>query len=338
MNRALSLCLVCASLVAAAGLLWRGRVYLPESLQDRTRTLAGKHSALSAGTLEDARHQAGQFKIFSRCAKRQQNAANLPLVLVHGFGVSGRYFIPLAHRLANDYPVFIPDLPGHGRSPTPAHALDIDGLAQALLDWLDALGLQGCVLVGQSMGAQIVVEAALRRPHRFAGLVLIGPTADPRAGLATHVWRLLQVAPYERLSLYWIIAVDYLRMGRRLVAECRAMLEDPVEEKLNKLMIPVLLMKGERDAVVPDKWFETLRSLIRRSCAAIIEGEGHAVQHSAPNRVAQALQPYLRDLAENKREGVTRTGGTRKEKQEGREPGSRTEFITPGSAGSASLS
>src|SRR6266540_2854322 len=65
-----------------------------------------------------------------------------PVVLVHGYGVSGSYMLPLAQSLAPSFSVFVPDLPGYGRSQRPRTPLGIADLAAALAGWLDAAGLQ----------------------------------------------------------------------------------------------------------------------------------------------------------------------------------------------------
>ena len=251
-----------------------------------------------SSVLQTACHRVGTELVFSRHAQQETQQNNLPLVLVHGFGVSGSYFISFAECMAADRAVHIPDLPGHGYSTTPSHPLDINGLAQALVDWLDVMGLKRCVLLGQSMGAQIAIEAAMRHEERFAGLILIGPTADPHAGLVRHAFRLLKVAPFERLSLFTILFRDYLRMGGRLIPECGAMLRDPVASKLERVHPPVLLLKGEYDAIVSDAWFYELRRGLGNPSELIIAGGGHAVQHSHPEEVAKALKPFLNNLDE----------------------------------------
>ena len=60
--------------------------------------------------------------------------AGPPVVLVHGLGVSGRYMVPTAVRLARHLPTYVPDLPGFGKSARPPHALGIPfrGLARIL--------------------------------------------------------------------------------------------------------------------------------------------------------------------------------------------------------------
>src|SRR5690606_3951434 len=56
-----------------------------------------------------------------------------PVVLVHGFGVSSKYFLATAERLAPTLAVYAVDLPGHGQSDTPPQPLDISQLADALI-------------------------------------------------------------------------------------------------------------------------------------------------------------------------------------------------------------
>lgn len=68
-----------------------------------------------------------------------------PIVLVHGAAVSSRHMAPTAEALAPHFPVYVPDLPGDGRSDDPPRALDAAGLADALAAWMEATGLRHCV-------------------------------------------------------------------------------------------------------------------------------------------------------------------------------------------------
>jgi 2-hydroxy-6-oxonona-2,4-dienedioate hydrolase len=88
------------------------------------------------------------------------------VVLVHGFGVSGRYMLPLAEALARWFSVFIPELPGSGRSEEPLTPLGIRGLAESLAGCMDALQLQRPAFVANSLGCQVVTEFAVRLPAR----------------------------------------------------------------------------------------------------------------------------------------------------------------------------
>src|SRR3954471_4860320 len=98
--------------------------------------------------------------------------AGATVVLVHGLAVSSRYFVPLAEQLVRTRRVLAPDLPGYGRSGSPRRALGIEELANALTEWLDLAELERAPLVGNSLGCQIAVDLAARRPGRVDSLVL----------------------------------------------------------------------------------------------------------------------------------------------------------------------
>tara|TARA_R110000796_G_scaffold115490_1_gene227589 strand:+ start:3539 stop:3904 length:366 start_codon:yes stop_codon:yes gene_type:complete len=88
--------------------------------------------------------------------------------------------MPTAKRLAaKSAAVYVPDLPGHGKSDTPESPLNMPGLANALIDWLDAMDIAQADLVGHSMGCQIASDVSFRFPTRVRRLALIGPTVDP---------------------------------------------------------------------------------------------------------------------------------------------------------------
>ena len=113
------------------------------------------------------------------------------VVLVHGLGVSGRYLVPTARLLASHGKVFVPDLPGFGRSDPPGHVLGVPELTDALLAWMDAAALTRPCLLGNSLGCQVILEAAARHPERVDRLVLLGPTMDRSVrSVAAQVFRL----------------------------------------------------------------------------------------------------------------------------------------------------
>jgi 2-hydroxy-6-oxonona-2,4-dienedioate hydrolase len=218
---------------------------------------------------------------------------------VHGWGISGSYFIPAAERLAAGFPVYVPDLPGHGRSDTPPEPLNISGLAQALLACMEAMKIERTFLVGHSMGCQIAVEVALQHPWRIDRLILIGPTPDPTARSVAEQFRCFLIgSAYERLSLTQYLVKDFTRMGRRLVPEFRFMLEDPIEDKLPKVAVSSMVVRGEKDPIAPQRWIDEAARLLRTDRVAVITGWGHAVQYSAPTQLIDAIRPFLSQVLE----------------------------------------
>jgi 2-hydroxy-6-oxonona-2,4-dienedioate hydrolase len=219
-----------------------------------------------------------------------------PVVLVHGFGVSGAYFVPVAERLSHEFDVYVPDLPGHGRSDTPDAPLDIHGLAYSLLCWLDAMGLEKVVLVGNSMGCQIVADLAMRRPERVDRLVLIGPTLDQQLRTLTRALpRLLACTRHERPTLYPLLARDYLRMINRIPHEYIAMRDDRIEAKLRRIEQPVLFIRGGDDPITSAHWLAELVRITPDCRVSVIPDEGHAAQFSAPASIIRVIAPFIRE-------------------------------------------
>lgn len=237
----------------------------------------------------------GNKRLYAHYRAGPTGKESLPVVLVHGWGVSGAYFVPTAERLATDFAVYVPDLPGHGRSDMPEAPLDVPGLARALVEWMDVMGIQRAALVGHSMGCQTVVEAAVRFPSRVERLALIGPTTDPAARNApVQLLRAAYACSFERPGLVKHIVTDYVRMGWRLIPEALAMLNDPIEEKLPGITQPVLLVRGQRDMIAPQRWLDQVARLAGAQRVAVIPGWGHSINYSAADKLVAVLLPFLR--------------------------------------------
>ena len=182
------------------------------------------------------------------------------VVLLHGFGVSGRYYLPLATRLARDFAVHVPELPGHGESSRPPRALDVRAQADVLDAWLVASGLpDGLVIVANSLGCQVAAALCVQRPVLARSLVFIGPTLDPgNRQLGVLFARVVGTALFERLSLPGLLLLDYAHMGvRRVAQELRHMLADRIERHLPLVTAPTLVLRGSLDFVVPADWPHT---------------------------------------------------------------------------------
>ena len=231
----------------------------------------------------------------ARVSVNRVAAGEPPIVLVHGLGVSNRYMMPTARRLAPRFPVFAPDLPGFGSSERPNRVLSVSELAGSLARWLQAMALERAVLLGNSLGCQIIVDLAIRYPERVGWVVLVGPTGDPAAAsLLRQFGRLLLDIPREPLLLDLIQAWAYLRAGpRRTFHTARAMVRDPIEAKLPLVRQPALVVRGGRDPIVPQRWAEEVTRLLPRGRLVVVPGAAHAVNYNAPTALVDAVCDFL---------------------------------------------
>ncbi|WEB39177.1 alpha/beta hydrolase [Streptomyces yunnanensis] len=222
------------------------------------------------------------------------------IVLIHGLGLSGRYFTPIARRLAaRGHTVVVPDLPGNARPRASVRATpDVQELAAMLGRWHTAVGIGQCVLVAHSAGCQVSSAFAARNPQLVARMVLTGPAPDPDVPSAwRQLWRLLADAPREPLPLLFLVIRDYLRTGPlRFLSALRRALSDaegPFEARLSVISAPTLVIRGSSDTLASAEWTERAAALLERGRAIVVSGAGHAVHFRKPQIVAALIEDFL---------------------------------------------
>jgi 2-hydroxy-6-oxonona-2,4-dienedioate hydrolase len=217
------------------------------------------------------------------------------IVLVHGLGVSGRYMLPLAQRLAACCRVYVPDLPGFGKSAGPSRSLAIPELTDALAAWVGALRLPAAAFLANSVGCQVTVDLATRYPELIDRAILIGPTVDPRGRtFLRQVGRALLDLPRESLSLWPILFRDYLAAGPvRTLMTLRHALKDRVECKLRRVQVPTLVMRGSGDTIVPQRWSREMCRRLPQAELVVVPNAAHAAHFSEPDVVARAVLVFL---------------------------------------------
>ena len=190
-------------------------------------------------------------------------------------------------------------LPGYGERATRAADLRPAALAEMLLDrWCppDAT----VVLAGHSAGCQIVAEAARRRPDRVAGLVLVGPTTDPRArSWSSLARRWLATARHESVGEVPTLLRQYARTGLWTMARAMdAARRDDVRESVRGSRCPVLVVRGPRDRICPADWAGDLAELAghpagnRQSRSVTLAAGAHMVPLTHGPLVARELERF----------------------------------------------
>ena len=218
-----------------------------------------------------------------------------PVVLVHGIGMSGEYFLPFADELSAHYDVYVLDLPGYGTTPTPDRALSVPELAEVLAEVIDALGVAAPVVIGHSMGCQVVANALAAHPDLCRGYMLIGPTVDPAARSRRALfWRLLRDTLRELPSTNLVVFRNYVRMGLlRYLATLRSMLADRLEDTITRCTAPGAVVRGTRDPIAPRSWAARLAGAAPQARLIEVPGAPHALQHHRPRDLAAACVPVL---------------------------------------------
>lgn len=225
---------------------------------------------------------------------RGRGAAGGPtFVLVHGIGVSSRYFERLVPALAEEGRVVAVDLPGFGkaRNLRRVRGFSIEDFADAVAFALDGLGVADAVIVGHSMGTQVAIALAGRRPDLVQGLALLGPVMAPQDRNALKAGLLLGIDIFrEDARGNRIVIGDYLHCGLRwYLATLPAMLGFETERELERCRVPVVVIRGGRDPIARDPWVQQLAAS-SGGTGTSVPGVAHLVMHGAPWRTAALIR------------------------------------------------
>ena len=210
-----------------------------------------------------------------------------PLVFLHG--ASGAPVImPFMEKLASRFDVLVPEHPGYGQSDEPEWLENIHDMAYFYLDFLKQLDLKETTIVGSSMGGWIAMEMAVRDTSSMKALVLSSPVGVAAPGVRTADTFLM---PPEELvrNLFFDPKLAEARLAQpedidislknrhttaRLAWEPRY--HDPFLPKwLHRIDVPVKLVWGREDRIVPAGLSQELKRLIPRAEIHILENCGH---------------------------------------------------------------
>ena len=246
-----------------------------------------------------------------------------PVVLVHGWGASAFAWREAIEALsAAGWRVVAPDLRGHGFSEKPddERLFTSDAMVEHVLAIMDAAGVRRAPLVGHSLGGEIAVGVALRAPERVSRLALIAPVGLGHVLLAA-VGRALTPRPLTRVMTRllgrWAVRVAMFfastRYGwerevieqhaaplshRGFAAATRHLLHGALwkrrtDAELASLRMPVLVVVGTRDHLVPTRDAEDWGTLLPDARVVRVKGAGHVLPEEAADRVNPLLVEFL---------------------------------------------
>ncbi len=217
------------------------------------------------------------------------------LIHLHGFGISGSYLLPTADLLAAEFPTCVPDLPGYGRSPKPEHVYGIPELAQSVIGFMDALGIERAWLVGNSMGCIVAIETANEAPDRIEAVVLVSPAGGQNnRPIFKGVGQLAIDSVREPVRMYRIALPDYLRFG--MINAGRLfwrMIHYPTVDRFQETTTPALVVIGRRDPLVNGARILEGTASNPQIRVEYIDDAAHAINYSHPEVLAKLIRDFL---------------------------------------------
>ena len=210
-----------------------------------------------------------------------------PLLLLHGNGEDGTYFVHQVEEFSRDFTVYAIDTRGHGQSPRGGAPFTISQFADDLLAFMDRQGLPRADILGFSDGGNIALIFALRHPDRVRRLILNGANLDPKG-----------VKPLVQLPI--VLGYHFASLSKSPTAKARAELLglmvnephiDPAE--LGKLSMPVLVIAGTRD-MIRENHTRLIANRIPNARLVLIRGD-HFIANKAPAAFDRAVRQFLEE-------------------------------------------
>ena len=234
------------------------------------------------------------------------------IVLVHGFGGDLNGWLFNQPVLAETHRVYAMDLPGHGRAEKAVDGLDVAALAALLADYMVAAGTGPAHLVGHSMGGAVALKLALDKPDLVQRLTLLAPAGLGRELNVDYVRGFAEAERRKEIkSLLQQLFADPELVSRDMVNEVQKYkrldganaalrtLADTLfpdghqalvmKDRLESLAMPVQVIWGDEDSIVPPAHAEELPAKVRLQ---ILEKIGHMPQMEAAGEVNRLIADF----------------------------------------------
>ena len=234
-----------------------------------------------------------------------------PAVLVlHGWGVGSDAWVEAAVLLAQENcRVIVPDMPGFGKSETPARAWSVDDYVKWAGDFTAAIGLENFILIGHSFGGQIASKFCATNLEKVDKLILCAAAVirKPRLGSRQLVAKYLAktkiifqnipfgIYPVLRKIVYRIAGTrDYAQLQGVMVQTFLNVAGESVIESAKRIKTLTLIVWGDKDRETPTEDAREVNNAIAGSRLEIIPGAGHKLHRTHAQILAEKIINFLK--------------------------------------------
>lgn len=254
------------------------------------------------------------IKIFGKGSKT--------ILFAHGFGCDQNMWRFVTPAFENEYQIVVFDYVGAGKSDIQAYNEErysnLNGYAQDVLDVCDALKLDHVIYVGHSVSSMIGILAAIKKPHFFSDLILIGPspcyinsdgyvggfnrkdveelldTMDKNyIGWANFLAPAIMKNP-EQPELTVELTESFCSTDPKIARRfAEATFFSDNRDDLSKLELPSLILQCSDDLIAPFEVGDYMHGKLKGSTLKVLKATGHCPHMSHPEETIAVLQEYL---------------------------------------------
>ena len=254
------------------------------------------------------------------------------IILLHGFGASEFSWREVMEPLSSLGSVYAYDRPGFGLTDRPRakdwtgeNPYSLRSQEQMLLDFMNEMGIEKAVLVGNSAGGAVATLFTLENPEHVSALILVDSAwRDSTQGVlpAWQKWvldtpqaarlgplfmrsirkwgtELIKTAWHDPEKIPAGVVEGYQKplesenWDRGLFEILKARAPVNLEARLDELDIPVLVVSGDDDRIIPTEDSRLLASLIPGAELVILPACGHVPQEECPDDFLKAVMPFI---------------------------------------------
>ena len=295
--------------------------------------------ALAQSTKKTMKEMLSDYEFKTRCVKidgieityLKEGKGAKTLLFLHGLSSNADAWSKNIEVLKENYTCVAVDLPGHGKSSKPEVAYTPTFFADIVSKFIKKKRLKNVVLVGHSMGGQASMKLALKHPDVVRKLVLIAP-----AGLEKftkdqgNILKSVYTAEVVKNTTNDQIAKNYalnffeqptevskmiedrirIKQASDFDAHCNAivksvfgMLDDPVHDDLEKISIKTLVVFGDKDMLIPNRYLhptltiqdvgDVAKDKVKNATVKYVENCGHFAQFEKFKKVNLLIQEFV---------------------------------------------
>ncbi|OGG11272.1 hypothetical protein A2Z00_02180 [Candidatus Gottesmanbacteria bacterium RBG_13_45_10] len=237
----------------------------------------------------------------------------LPIVVLHGWGLSSERFQPLVRELNKaGYAVYAPNLPGFGDSRMPSRALNLQDYVEFLHTYLGDKRIKQPVLIGHSFGGRVSLKYEYMYPKSARALILTGvPGFTPVArkklilfiamaklGKVIFSLRLLRGLKDKAQEWYYYLvgAKEYYRAKGAMRETFKNVVREDLLPYMKSVRTPCLLAWGESDIITPVSIAYRMKEVIKNAQLRVVSGVDHGLPYKHPELFVTTIKPFLETL------------------------------------------
>lgn len=236
------------------------------------------------------------------------------ITLLHGFPLDHTIWLEIVPWLERHARMILPDLRGHGKSPSPQGTYTMQTMAEDVINVWDSLGIEKSILVGHSMGGYISLAAAITYPERLSGLILLASHtyADSSKKKAERMETIKEIEKNDDVTILTRMFTK-LSYNNEIVEKSQAIIKkaNPVgvcgalagmaergdlTQVLSDLEIPAMMIAGRDDQMVAIKTSRAIAAQMKKPWLVEIPQAGHLPMQEQPMAVTDALRKFIQAI------------------------------------------